>query len=357
MGACGGKSVLDSETLAAHQKTDKIINEGTTAKKERDVTVKKILLLGAGESGKSTFFKQLTCLYGEGFQEEEKKFYKNVVYDNVIGSMQLLGKFAQEHKECQVNAEVIKSLDFVMALDAAAKVTPEIARHVAVLWKDPGIQEAWNHRNEFQILESAPHFFAKVEEIGKISYVPDDQDILMARLRTTGVISAKFSMGGLTFNLVDVGGQRNERKRWIHQFENVSTVIFIAASSEYDQTLFEDNTVNRIQEALNLWEETLALSWFKKSAVILFLNKTDLFAEKIKTSPISKHFPEYTGGDNLDAGKQFFENLFRSKCVTRKDVFVHFTCVTNRDNVETVFNDIKQTMLRDSLADAGLQTS
>ena len=43
--------------------------------------------------------------------------------------------------------------------------------------------------------------------------------------------------------MVDVGGQRSERRKWIHCFENVTSVMFLAAVSEYDQTLHETNEV------------------------------------------------------------------------------------------------------------------
>ena len=41
------------------------------------------------------------------------------------------------------------------------------------------------------------------------------------------------------FRMVDVGGQRSERRKWIHCFENVTSIIFLVALSEYDQILFE----------------------------------------------------------------------------------------------------------------------
>jgi hypothetical protein len=47
--------------------------------------------------------------------------------------------------------------------------------------------------------------------------------------------------------IVDVGGQRRERKKWIHCFENVTSIVFIAALSEYDQCLFEEEGVVRIK--------------------------------------------------------------------------------------------------------------
>ena len=45
-----------------------------------------------------------------------------------------------------------------------------------------------------------------------------------------------------SFRLFDVGGQRSERKKWIHCFEDVTAIIFCVAMSEYDQVLHEDET-------------------------------------------------------------------------------------------------------------------
>lgn len=79
------------------------------------------------------------------------------------------------------------------------------------------------------------------------------------------------------FKIVDVGGQRNERRKWIHAFEGVTAVIFVAALSEFDQPLAEDPSVNRLQESLDLFAEIAGSKWFDSSAIILFLNKRDLF--------------------------------------------------------------------------------
>ena len=60
-----------------------------------------------------------------------------------------------------------------------------------------------------------------------------------------------------------MGGQRSERKKWIHCFEDVNAIIFIAAISEYDQVLFEDETtVSRAESVLQhrrtVYSEALA---------------------------------------------------------------------------------------------------
>ena len=55
-------------------------------------------------------------------------------------------------------------------------------------------------------------------------------------------------------NFFDIlGGQRSERKKWIHCFDNVTAVLFVVSMSEYDQVLAEDHRVNRMAESLKLF--------------------------------------------------------------------------------------------------------
>lgn len=120
--------------------------------------------------------------------------------------------------------------------------------------------------------------------------------------------------------MVDVGGQRSERRKWIQCFENVTSIIFLVALSEYDQILFEsDNEVscfldcllcvrsnslpnldsfvhqNRMEESKALFKTIITYPWFQNSSVILFLNKKDLLEEKIMYSHLVDYFPEYDG--------------------------------------------------------------
>jgi guanine nucleotide-binding protein G(i) subunit alpha len=65
---------------------------------------------------------------------------------------------------------------------------------------------------------------------------------LRSRVKTTGITETTFAIRGYTYRLFDVGGQRSERKKWIHCFEDVTAIVFLAACSEYDQVLLEDES-------------------------------------------------------------------------------------------------------------------
>jgi hypothetical protein len=93
-----------------------------------------------------------------------------------------------------------------------------------------------------RLLSLVRSFLDDLDRLGKKDYMPTEQDILRTRVKTTGIVEVHFSFKCLNFKLFDVGGQRSERKKWIHCFEDVTAIIFCVAMSEYDQVLHEDET-------------------------------------------------------------------------------------------------------------------
>ena len=85
-------------------------------------------------------------------------------------------------------------------------------------------------------------YYANIDRLFSRDYIPNDQDVLRSRLRTTGITETLFELGQLNYHMFDVGGQRSERKKWIHCFEGVHCLMFVAALSGYDQCLVEDKT-------------------------------------------------------------------------------------------------------------------
>lgn len=128
-------------------------------------------------------------------------------------------------------------------------------------------------------------------------------------------------------SLVDVGGQRSERKKWMHCFQDVTAVIFCVALSEYDLKLYEDDTTNRMQESLKLFREICNSKWFTDTAVILFLNKKDLFADKISRVDLNVCFQDYTG--NLLFSSLCFICSFGSVSFSLLISFVPFSILTS----------------------------
>ena len=240
-------------------------------------------------------------------------------------------------------------------------IDAEIGSAIKVLWKDPGVLLAWKRRAEFQIVESVKYYFNEIDRIMQNNYVATQQDMLLARVRTSGIVTEKYVIDNKNFEMYDVGGQRNERKKWIHCFDDVTAVIFVAALSEYDQVLFEDSSTNRMVEAVELFDEICNNRYFTKSNMILFLNKKDLFEEKIAWAHIGdqqafKDFPGKLGAsDYYDQGVKYFLDKFMVKNQNKdRQVYNHVTCATDSKNVEVVFNACKDIILRGNMEAAGL---
>lgn len=165
-----------------------------------------------------------------------------------------------------------------------------------------------------------------------------------------------FVINNVTYRMVDVGGQRSERKKWIHCFENVTAIVFLVAISEYDQVLVEDPSVNRLQEALTLFDSICNSKWFTKTSIILFLNKIDLLAEKLARSPLSKYFADYMSGSQYEAARQYLFHRFVALNARpdSKQLYTHFTCATDTKQIKFVMAAVSDICLHDNLRSGGL---
>ena len=305
--------------------------------------------------------RQMIKLYGEGYSKTERQKFDHIVYANIITAMQTLIrnterlKVRHPHLDTQIKAQNRGHAHVVMQLKVDSVVTPEIGYHIKALWGDSGIRVTFVNRSKFQLTDNANWFFDRVDEISKVDYCPSEQDILRSRVRTTGIVETEFELENSKFQMFDVGGQRNERKKWIHCFEHVTAVIFVAALSAYDQVLYEDGATNRIHEALNLFTEICNSQWFQSTPIILFLNKSDLFAEKIRHVNINVCFPQYFGQQAFEPCARYIQQAFESRNMNpNKPIYTHITCATDSQNIHHVFTAVKDIVIRRSLSDIGL---
>ncbi|ETO10024.1 Guanine nucleotide-binding protein alpha-3 subunit, partial [Reticulomyxa filosa] len=190
---------------------------------------------------------------------------------------------------------------------------------------------------------------------------------------------------GSTFELFDVGGQRSERSKWIHCFDSVDAVLFVAGLNCYDQNLFEDEQINAMDESIRLFNEVInsrnerkkknhkvytyqcknkkkkiiiiIYVYFKKTTMILFLNKADLFATKIQTKELTVWDTQYTGTPNsADEGIEYIREKFKAQNEGDKGrvIYAHVTTATDRENVQKVFDDVQHSIVMGALAGNGL---
>jgi hypothetical protein len=259
---------------------------------------------------------------------------------------------------------------------------PLTAQHIAYLWNNvPYIQETYRRRNELELeyMESAKYWFQEINRIITPNYVPSMRDIFRVRVKTTGIVESEIQVpikikkrhksplstsnqvsdsifnsqktsgtlddGQLKYKrvkLVLMGSQRNERKKWIHAFNDVSAVIFVVALSEYNQVLYEDGRTNRLHESLLLFDEIVNSSYFVNVPIYLFLNKKDVFLEKISVWDLSGVFPDLprdlrlTEEENPQA--KFVPNLIAARVVQQNEEMMMHT-PKGMDQIVTISED------------------
>jgi GTPase SAR1 family protein len=147
--------------------------------------------------------------------------------------------------------------------------------------------------------------------------------------------------------VVDVGGQRNERKKWIHCFDDVKCVLFIVNLAGWDQVLFEDASKNRMEEALELFQKVTHDPVFEKTPIFLFLNKKDLFESMILKKDLKTRFPEYDGGHNLRPALEFVLQQFTARMPAGKPLTHEFVSARVRSDIRGAFNSVKKTLYED----------
>eukprot|EP00485_Elphidium_margaritaceum_P002363 CAMPEP_0202688134 /NCGR_PEP_ID=MMETSP1385-20130828/3660_1 /ASSEMBLY_ACC=CAM_ASM_000861 /TAXON_ID=933848 /ORGANISM="Elphidium margaritaceum" /LENGTH=423 /DNA_ID=CAMNT_0049343033 /DNA_START=50 /DNA_END=1321 /DNA_ORIENTATION=+ len=301
-----------------------------------------VLLLGPGDSGKSTILKQMMCIHGIMSTHDHRR----LIVEKVVEYMVILCKYSRDLNILLTSADneddadtVNASLEYMLSLPSPCDINIEIAAHMKRLWAASGIQSTLAQREKYriQIPDNVAYFFdERLDDIASDSYEPTFDDCLRVRSRTTGVFQQQFAVlmtengsfplnengddvvGGSgdfaepkhgqkpapllpsdsgqqsskkkyrngevhKFNVIDVGGQRAERKKWInHLSDNVEAVIYVVAISEYDMTCFEDSNTLRLHEALTLFADVLKKGFMQDKSVTIFFNKYDLFQEKLK---------------------------------------------------------------------------
>ncbi|PWN47119.1 putative guanine nucleotide-binding protein alpha-2 subunit [Violaceomyces palustris] len=347
MGAClSAESHQETPETRVSKHLDKQIKED----EKRMTREVKLLLLGAGESGKSTILKSMRIIHHIPFTDSERENYRRLVFVNVVQGMKAVLDAMEEWGGEFEHAEYVSFLPLFVTWPDIAEDEPFPENYfepLRLLWNDKGVQDAFKRGNEAAVPENLTYFFSDLDRVFAPNYTPTDPDILRCRNKTTGIIETNFPIDERIYRIFDVGGQRSERKKWIHCFENVTAVLFLVALSGYDSCLVEDKDSNQMQEALMLFDSICNSKWFLRTSMILFLNKVDIFRTKIMYSSIKHYFPDYDGDDtDFNAARSYFKQRFcRLNRSTTKEIYPSFTNATDTSLLKIVMASVTDIIL------------
>uniref|UniRef100_A0A668VUX4 Guanine nucleotide binding protein (G protein) alpha v1 n=1 Tax=Oreochromis aureus TaxID=47969 RepID=A0A668VUX4_OREAU len=366
MGLCLGTEVTEEQKKARihSAKIDRELYESA----KREMNVVKILILGAAESGKSTLVKQMKIIHSNGFTKQELCTFKPAVLDNLLTSMKFvlhgMGTLRINLANSRNKVHAHSVLSCGRCFDEDQVLFPFLSHALSCLWADQGVRAAAARGYEYELNDSALYFFENMSRIMSPEYVPTETDVLRVRLRTTGVIETQFKVNHLIFRMYDVGGQRTERRKWIGCFEDVRAVLFVVSLSGYDMTLVEDPSVlldgcnifslqNRLQESMKLFSSICNNIYFRSTSMILFMNKIDLFQDKILHfgRHLRLYLPQFKGADcDVDSAARFIATTFISLNKTpSKLIYHHFTTATDTSNIQIVFQVVMETIIKENL--------
>ncbi|KAK3723793.1 hypothetical protein QZH41_007102 [Actinostola sp. cb2023] len=311
---------------------------------------------GSGGSGKSTFIKQLRIVYDNGYNEDERRGFRAIIYRNIYDNVCKITR-GIEKLGLQFQDEAVK----VFAEDCVARqdsncdnnntvFTPtDKADVLKAFWHESCVQKCFKNRSLYHIDETSKYFFTDIERLAKDGYVPEARDILRVRDRTQGVVERNIKVNDYKYRVIDVEGQKSQRKKWIHFFDGVTAVVFFASLSSYDEVLEEDEAINAMRDNLDLFEEISHCEYLSSTQLILFLNKQDLFKDKLSTSDLSECFPDYAGGTDYEKAVSYVKKQFMIRKPENKQIYVHVTCATDTDPMKTVLQNVFEILVEINL--------
>lgn len=193
------------------------------------------------------------------FSQQEIELYRQLTFDNITSGLRHLLD-AMDEFEIKVSEENISNVEIVDSVKDIGDGEPFPLHYIEPLkslWLDPNVQCAYKRGNEAALPEkcvllsvtifayiivarSLPYFFSSLERVFEPDYQPTEQDIIMCRSRTIGITETSFHLRGRELSMADVGGQKSERRKWIHCFQDVTSILFLVSLSGYDQCLVED---------------------------------------------------------------------------------------------------------------------
>ncbi|KAJ7851220.1 guanine nucleotide-binding protein alpha-2 subunit [Mycena leptocephala] len=319
---------------ALHRQAEKALRE---AKAKMALQVK-VLLLGSGDSGKSTVLNQMRLIHKAPFSAQEMEYFRQDVFENLTRGFKYLLDALPDMGLGLPSSYTDADVQLIEHAEDLQNGEPFPVRYygpLTRLWSEEVVRMAWERGNEAAVPANLDHFFADLPRLFDPAYVPTEQDIVRVRARTIGITETTFLLREHDMLMVDVGGQKSERRKWIHCFQDVTAILFLVNLSGYDQCLVEDRDMNQMQDAMTIWDSITHSQWFKQTDVILFLNKNDLFEKKIKSSDIKSFFPDFNGEPcTAIAGRDYFKKRFgrlaqiagRTK---EREIYIHITTATD----------------------------
>ncbi|KAK7060024.1 guanine nucleotide binding protein, alpha subunit [Favolaschia claudopus] len=241
----------------------------------------------------------------------------------------------------------------------------ERADDLRKLWAHPTVHAILD-RQGIRLQESGGFFLDELDVVTSQRYVPTDDHILRARLKTLGVAEHRMMLtdpnGSITreFRIFDVGGQRSLRAKWAPYFDDMNCIIFLAPISAFDQTLEEEPEVNRLADSVALWTSVVSNKLLQDTNFILFLNKIDILQAKLTSGIRFADFVASYGRrpNDMDSTTRYMRKQFvaisKDASPVPRGLYCHLTNAVDTKSTQYVLLGIKDMLMQSHLKQSGL---
>lgn len=230
---------------------------------------------------------------------------------------------------------------------------PKFSRAVQDIWAEQIIPVLLEHPSRFFVDDNAAYFFAEAQRIVAEDYVPSVEDVLHTAER--GILETYFESGQLSIRVLQVYGQEWGPKKWINQFESVTSIIFCASLCDYDvPRAAAEVERTRLLGSLVLFDAIVNSRWFFRTSVILFLTEMTDFRAKLHDVPLDQYFPQYTGGTDANKGAKYILWRFMQHNRARLNVYYHITQSSDVSTLRLFFVTVRETVLQNALRDSDI---
>ncbi|KAI8913297.1 guanine nucleotide binding protein, alpha subunit [Gorgonomyces haynaldii] len=295
-----------------------------------------LLMLGPGDSGKTTVLKQMKLLHGDGFTENDKQQALLDIHSGIVRNARILiqglsagGVVFTGYPDTNALLTTVRDYNHVLG----ERIPHEMGQAIAKLYKEKMIQ-LFLKKESLPFEDSGIHFLEKAEVY---------TDILLCRRKTEHISETVFEIDQKFWHIVDVAGQADKRARWATYFEkNLSALLYVFSTASYSQLMEEDGITNRLHDAINLYKQLLGNPVLKVPAVMVFMNKVDLLNERIKVHPIKQYLPQYSGENDKKSYLNYLNDLFKLEADNFKVTsYIYCTQATDKSAMKKVIASVK----------------
>uniref|UniRef100_A0A6B2LAX3 PH domain-containing protein n=1 Tax=Arcella intermedia TaxID=1963864 RepID=A0A6B2LAX3_9EUKA len=290
--------------------------------------------------------KAIKILYMGGFTTEEEMLWKDAIKNHIINGFRELLIYAESKK-----VDLGKLGGQVDLFKNKGSISNEDEEFLVAVW--PLLQPVLK-TSVLVTYENLDYFVERLHEILQTDYIPSGNDILRARQRTAGFSRVQIEVNERDFLFIDCGGQVAEREKWhIIAAESVSC-LYLTALSNYDTPLHNDQSKTLLDESIEVWADVVNSNDFRHCGLILLLNKSDVFTEKLKTGSFREKFPKFKGDETLERCAKYITKLFESKLPKNRQIYPHIICAVDTEMMRKIFVDISAHICQSVLVKNGM---